>query len=172
VILRAVERGLLDRFQRTELYGWWRRLALPQVDADKRGPYRFKHSPPPKEQLTEDEQKNLFEKLLTREQQRAWKEDDSMNVELSGRLIELKGAEVLAKDNVEYLKYKAAKVLDPILLELDMYMYHLRVMNDVQNKRRVKNCFFIIGQQVMRQSIKYFALYRGLSSNRTTSIIA
>lgn len=84
----------------------------------------------------------------------------------------MEGAEVFEESNAEYEKYQSVKVLDVILLELDMYMYHLRVMNDVQNKGWLRNCFFSIGQQVMRQSIKYFALYCAVRPDRTTSIVA
>lgn len=53
-------------------------------------------------------------------------------------------------------------VLDVVLLELDMYLYHLRVRNGVRNKGWLRNDFYSMGQQVMRQSPTYFAVYSTL----------
>lgn len=50
-------------------------------------------------------------------------------------------------------------ILEVILEEFEIYHAHLRLINKKSNYGWLRNIYYSLGQQVMRQDPKYFAIY-------------
>jgi hypothetical protein len=76
-------------------------------------------------------------------------------------------------------KYTGARVtligrtiLEVVLEEFEMYHAHLRLINNKPNYGWLRNMFYSLGQQVMRQDPKYFAIYCALRPDRNINLVS
>jgi hypothetical protein len=63
-------------------------------------------------------------------------------------------------------------ILEVILEEFEMYHAHLRLNNKKPNYGWLHNMYHSLGQQVMRQDPKYFAIYCALRPDRNTNLVS
>lgn len=120
-------------------YHWFRRLNRPARPEDALGPYKFKHAPAIP--FTYD-QRALLE-CFGGDVLAQWERDGTVNVDVFGWWFNgLSGRFVLA--------------------EFDMYRHHLRRINGKANLGWLRNMFYSIGQQLMRQDPVYYMLYTAL----------
>jgi hypothetical protein len=63
-------------------------------------------------------------------------------------------------------------ILAVILEEFEMYHAHLRFINKKPNYGWLRNMYHSLGQQVMRQDPKYFAIYCALRPDRNTNLVS
>lgn len=63
-------------------------------------------------------------------------------------------------------------VLEVVLEEFEMYHAHLRLINQKPNYDWLRNMYYGLGQQVMRQDPKYFAIYCALRPDRNTNLVS
>ena len=64
----------------------------------------------------------------------------------------------------------AEKTILEVILE--MYHAHLRLINKKPNYGWLRNMYYGLGQQVMRQDPKYFAIYCPLRPDRNTNLVS
>jgi hypothetical protein len=76
-------------------------------------------------------------------------------------------------------KYTGARVdlvektiLEVILEEFEMYHAHLRLINKKPNYGWLRNMYYSLGQQAMRQDPKYFAIYCALRPDQNTNLVS
>lgn len=53
-----------------------------------------------------------------------------------------------------------------------MYHAHLRLINKKPNYGWLRNMYYSLGQQVMRQDPKYFAIYCALRPDQNTNLVS
>ena len=63
-------------------------------------------------------------------------------------------------------------ILEVILEEFEMYYAHLRLINKRPNYGWLRNMYYSLGQQVMRQDPKYFAIYYALRPDQNTNLVS
>ena len=63
-------------------------------------------------------------------------------------------------------------ILDVLPEEFEMYYAHLRIIKKKPNYGWLRNMYHSLGQQVMRQDPKYFAIYCALRPDRSTNIVS
>jgi len=63
-------------------------------------------------------------------------------------------------------------ILDVVLEEFEMYHAHLRLINQKPNYGWLRNMYYSLGQQAMRQDPKYFAIYCALRPDRNTNLVS
>src|SRR5271170_5619072 len=62
-------------------------------------------------------------------------------------------------------------ILEVILEEFEIYHAHLRLINK-SNYGWLRNMYYSLGQQVMRQDPKYFAIYFALRPDQNTNLVS
>jgi len=63
-------------------------------------------------------------------------------------------------------------ILEVVLEEFDMYYAHLRIIDKKPNYGWLRNMYYSLGQQVMRQDPKYFAIYCALRPDQNTNLVS
>src|ERR1700734_3306150 len=63
-------------------------------------------------------------------------------------------------------------ILEVVLEEFEMYYAHLRLIKKKPNYGWLRNMYHSLGQQVMRQDPKYFAIYCALRPDQNTNLVS
>jgi hypothetical protein len=59
-----------------------------------------------------------------------------------------------------------------VLEEFDMYLAHLRMINQKPNYGWLRNMYYSLSQQVMRQDPLYFTIYCALRPDQNTNLVS
>jgi hypothetical protein len=176
----AADSGVLDQVKRTELHDWFRMSHRPELEADMLGPYRYRHDGKIGDLVFDEAaQSRLREAIFTRAQIEEWEETGNVRVDIFSWAKDICRQDVF--ENAEnpdegHRLLRVGKLTDSLydilMKEVDMYQYHLRVMNGIANKGWLRNAFFTMVQQVIRQSPVYFAVYAALRPDRNTRLVS
>ncbi|KAI9767399.1 MAG: hypothetical protein M1835_007046 [Candelina submexicana] len=145
-----------------ETYSWFRVSDRPRVPADQLGPYRLIHAKP---------EPYHFNQARLREQLhngaavvREWDKDGSVIITGVFRWF--------WDYHLEFPGIKETCVADVMDQELKMYKYHLREINGRPNYGWMRNCFYSIAQQIVRQDPEYYMWYCALREDKATTLVS
>ena len=133
-----------------DTYHWFRRSARPVRPEDELGPYRFKHQTLP-----------------------AFDFDPEAILEgygLQGYFAEFQRRGTVSIPIFDW--WKSSGILDLIRDELNMYRYHMRLLNGRNNMGWLRNCLYSLGQQLMRQDPMYWIVYCCLRHDKKTEVVS
>ena len=130
-------------------FSWFRVKNRPHRPSDLLGPYKFMHAKPPAE--FDYDQKALLA-WIDGSAAETWEREGSVNVDLFGWWFDTAIGRI-------------------VLAEYDMYRHHLREVNGKGNYGWLRNMFYSIGQQLMRQDPMYYALYAALRPDRQWRLV-
>ena len=144
-------------------YAWFRMTDRPSRPSDRLGPYKLMPKDVGAFTISTEDQTRLCTYL-------------GVDVEEWGRV----GSIVVGCfDWWAIEKYTGARadlaektILEVILEEFEMYHAHLRLINKKPNYGWLRNMYYSLGQQVMRQDPKYFAIYCALRPDQNTNLVS
>ena len=170
--------GKLDEYKNSDAtYMLFRkRYRRPRQD-DGLGPYRYFHDSGIHDfTITQGQQALLQENLGI--DMAAWDQDGTINIPAFASLFARQVAGqngVFPKQEYQSLGISLPReitVLDLVKQEALMYMHHQRLIGNRGNLGWLRVSFFSIGQQIVRQSPRYFLLYAALRPDRNTRLIS
>jgi hypothetical protein len=131
-------------------FSWFRVKNRPARASDALGPYKFSHQELPAGVV--------YDQQLVREwvggiDSAAWERDGSINLNLFGWWFE-------------------TEIGGIVLKECDVYRHHLREINGKSNYGWLRNMFYSIGQQLMRQDPMYYAAYAALRPDKQWRLVS
>jgi hypothetical protein len=129
---------------------WFRVKNRPARASDALGPYKFIHTEVSSEIRCDSAA------ILARigvPNYNTWLEDGSINMNLFGWWFDTRIGEI-------------------VLSEFDMYRHHLREINGKSNYGWLRNMFYSIGQQLMRQDPVYYAAYAALRPDQQWRLVS
>jgi len=133
-----------------DTFSWFRVKNRPARASDTLGPYKFKH-----EDLLADldyDQQTVLD-WIGGVDTAAWNEEGSVNINLFGWWFE-------------------TEIGNIVLREFDAYRHHLREINGKSNYGWLRNMFYSIGQQLMRQDPVYYATYAALRPDKQWRLVS
>jgi hypothetical protein len=133
-----------------ETYRWFRRMNRPARPSDALGPYKFRHISPTGPYTFDQD---LILASIGDGIRGTWERDGTVNVDIFGWWFE-------------------GEVGGVTLREFDMYKHHLRRINGKENYGWLRNMFYSLSQQLMRQDPLYYALYAALRPDKQWRLIA
>jgi hypothetical protein len=131
-------------------FSWFRMKNRPPRASDALGPYKFKHDDYAAG-LTYTPQAVLD--WVGGVDIEAWHRDGSVNVDL-------------------FSWWFKTEIGSVVLTEFDAYRHHLREINGKSNYGWLRNMFYSIGQQLMRQDPVYYAVYAALRPDRQWRLVS
>jgi hypothetical protein len=133
-----------------DTFSWFRVKNRPARASDALGPYKFKHEDLPAD-LDYDPQTVLD--WIGGVDTTVWNEEGSVNINLFGWWFE-------------------TEIGNIVLREFDAYRHHLREINGKSNYGWLRNMFYSIGQQLMRQDPVYYAAYAALRPDKQWRLVS
>jgi hypothetical protein len=133
-----------------ETFLWFRMKNRPPRASDALGPYKFMHTEVPSE--FDYDQEQLLASIDGKAMQ-VWKEEGSVNVDIFAWWFNTEIGELL-------------------LQEFDMYRHHLREINGKSNYGWLRDMFYSVAQQLMRQDPVYYALYAALRPDKQWRLVS
>jgi hypothetical protein len=134
----------------SETYTWFRVKSRPARASDALGPYKFLHVEPPTGVIVDQQLVRVWVGGIDTV---AWERDGSININLFGWWFETDIGKI-------------------VLAEFDMYRHHLREINGKSNYGWLRNMFYSIGQQLMRQDPLYYAAYAALRPDKQWRLVS
>ena len=159
---------------------WFTSASKALAPSDYLGIYRF----PPKERKrmagwTAQYRLKFAEYYLKRETVHEWDQSGTINIDCFGWLWEYVSElasmrdEALRKCPANMLEYLYPTTLaDLFKLELDCYLWHQRRVNDKDNLGWLRNCWYSLAQDVVRQDPYYYLLYIMLREDNAYKLIS
>jgi hypothetical protein len=144
-------------------YMWFRRDSRPSRPADGLGPYKLMPLREETFSITGEDQERLQTELGI--DAHAWRAVGSIVLDCFEWW-----STVTYSGPLEHLRGKTIK--DVIDEEFDMYLAHLRKINNKENYGWLRNMLHSLGQQVMRQDPFYYILYCALRPDRNTNLVS
>ncbi|CAM6002997.1 unnamed protein product [Sphagnum balticum] len=135
----------------SEKYSWFRKSNRPPRPSDNLGPYKFQHSV------------GSPECDFDRERVLGWI-CGGVNVEEWGR-----DGTVALDIFTWWWDTPIGKIMDD---EFRMYRHHLRLINGKSNYGWLRNMFFSVGQQLMRQDPLYYTAYAALRPDKQWKLVS
>jgi hypothetical protein len=133
-----------------DTYKWFRMANRPARASDALGPYKFVHNELP---VDAEYDQQALRSWIAGLDSAAWDRDGSVNVNLFGWWFE-------------------TRIGNIVLAEYEAYRHHLREINGKSNYGWLRNMFYSIGQQLMRQDPKYYAAYAALRPDKQWRLVS
>lgn len=146
-----------------ETYSWFRMESRPARASDRLGPYKFTPREEEAFAITEQHQWSLREELGI--SSKAWNEIGSVvvscfewwsSLEYGGDREHLRGMTAMHVIHEEY----------------EMYRAHLRMINTRPNYGWLRNMYYSLGQQLMRQDPRYYLIYCALRPDQNVNLVS
>ena len=131
-----------------ETFAWFRVENRPSRPSDMLGPYKFVHE---NARGFSFDQTRLLERLGV--DSKVWQSEGSVNVLVFDWWFKGPIGQIIQK-------------------EFEMYRHHLREINGKPNYGWLRNSFYSIGQQLMRQDPVYYALYAALRPDKQWRLVS
>jgi hypothetical protein len=134
-----------------DTFKWFRAKNRPARPSDDLGPYKFAH-------LEEDSASFDYDikavlEWVGMDDLDGWHRDGSVNFDVFGWWVD-------------------TPIWEIVLREIDMYKHHQREINGKANYGWLRNCFYSIGQQLMRQDPVYYAAYAALRPDKQWRLVS
>jgi hypothetical protein len=144
-------------------YAWFRMADRPSRPSDRLGPYKLMPKDAGIFKISVDDQARLCTYLGIDSE--SWDEVGSVVVDCFDwwATQEYTGTRMDLAERT---------ILEVILEEFEMYHAHLRLINKKPNYGWLRNMYYSLGQQVMRQDPKYFAIYCALRPDQNTNLVS
>ena len=158
-----LENAIGDLKAAKETYAWFRISDRPSRPSDALGPYKLMPKATGAFTINADDQKRLCTYLgIDREE---WDQGGSVVVDCFDWWATEKytGTRVTLAERT---------IMEVVLEEFELYHAHLRLVNNKPNYGWLRNMFHSLGQQVMRQDPKYFAIYCALRPDQNINLVS
>lgn len=158
---------------------WFTSASKSLAPSDYLGIYRFPTVPRDPMALWTTQTRLRVAKLLTNDNLEQWDADGTINIDCFGWLwkevpalteMREKARPKYPADLLDYLF--PITLADLFKLELDCYMWHQRRVNDKDNLGWLRNCWYSLAQDVVRQDPLYYMLYISLREDNGYKLIS
>ena len=130
-------------------FNWFRKASRPARPSDSLGPYKFAHATSDAFHFNQDEILDSIDRNL----RATWEKDGTIR-------------------HPAFEWWFTSPIANIVTAEYDMYHHHLREINGKSNNGWLRNMFYSIGQQLMRQDPLYYMLYVALRKDKNWRLIS
>src|SRR5277367_4726204 len=146
-----------------ETYAWFRMTDRPSRPSDRLGPYKLVQKDVGAFTIDAEDQTRLCTYLGIDVEE--WDRVGSVVVDC----FDWWATEKYTGENTDLAE---KTILEVVLEEFEMYHAHLRLINKKPNYGWLRNMYYSLGQQAMRQDPKYFAIYCALRPDHNTNLVS
>jgi hypothetical protein len=152
-----------DLKQGKDTYKWFRQGSRPERPSDRLGPYKLQPVESGAFNITSEVQLDL--RRFFKIDDKAWDEQGSVVIDCCQwwNTVGYSG---------ENASLNGKTIMEVVLEEYDMYDAHLRKINDKPNYGWLRNMYYSLGQQVMRQDPAYYGIYCALRPDMNTDLVS
>jgi len=143
-------------------YVWFRMTDRPNRPSDHLGPYKLIPKDADVFEISLDDQARLC--IYLGIDGKSWDRVESV-------VVDCFDSWTTQEYNGSRMDLAGGTILGVILEEFEMYHAYLRLINKRSNYGWLRNMYYSLGQQVMRQDLKYYAFYYTLRPDQNTNLV-
>ena len=146
-----------------DTYAWFRMADRPSRPSDRLGPYKLMPKEVDAFTISVGDQARL---------RRCWGIDGQEWDRCGSVVVDCFGWWATEPYTGPCVTLAKKTILDVVLEEFEMYHAHLRLINQKPNYGWLRNMYYSLGQQAMRQDPQYFAIYCALRPDQNTNLVS